>query len=208
MEIKNIFIFCVIAFFGLALLPTSTEACSCAPEHPQTQICNAEFAIIARVLGRYIRYANKQVVYKLQVWKTYKAKDREPQDLKVRRIVTSSMSDSSCGVNLKPGKTYAIAARRSHINICDFVKEYKKLTVVERRGIAMAYKKGCSCEIQPCFTNNCPPMEGTCNWSFMSPCETNYGVCIPSRGTFTPDGKPTKCHWKRSSPYMSCIMAP
>uniref|UniRef100_A0A6B2EFJ2 Putative metalloproteinase inhibitor 3 n=1 Tax=Phlebotomus kandelakii TaxID=1109342 RepID=A0A6B2EFJ2_9DIPT len=208
MDAKTTFIFCIIAFFGLALLPTSTDACSCAAEHTQTKICNAQFSIIARVLGRYIRYTNRQVVYKLQIWRVYKMNGKEPHELKMRRIITSSMDDSMCGVNLKPGRTYAIAARSSHITICDFYKEYKKLTVVERRGMASSYNKGCACNIKPCFTNDCPPMEGTCNWSFMSACDTDYGVCIPSRGTLTPDGNPTKCHWKRSSPYMRCIMAP
>ncbi|XP_055689551.1 tissue inhibitor of metalloproteinase [Lutzomyia longipalpis] len=200
-------IFCFIAVFGVLLLSASTDACSCALEHTQTKICNSEFSIIARVLGRYVRPVNRQIVYKLQILKIYKMKDSEPHPLKIRRIVTSSQ-DSTCMVDLKPGRTYAIAARSTHITLCDFVQEYKKLTVVERRGIASTYSKGCECDIKPCFTNDCPPMEGTCNWSYMSPCETNYGVCTPSRGKLTPDGKPTKCHWKRSSPYMSCIMMP
>uniref|UniRef100_A0A1B0CJ48 Putative metalloproteinase inhibitor 3 n=1 Tax=Lutzomyia longipalpis TaxID=7200 RepID=A0A1B0CJ48_LUTLO len=159
-------IFCFIAVFGVLLLSASTDACSCALEHTQTKICNSEFSVIARVLGRYVRPVNRQIVYKLQILKIYKMKDSEPHPLKIRRIVTSSQ-DSTCMVDLKPGRT-----------------------------------------LSPASQMIAPPMEGTCNWSYMSPCETNYGVCTPSRGKLTPDGKPTKCHWKRSSPYMSCIMMP
>lgn len=46
---------------------------------------------------------------------------------------------------------------------------------------------------------------GTCNWEFFSKCETNYGACVPSRGTMTPEGKPVKCHWRQSPLYTDCI---
>ncbi|XP_059610307.1 tissue inhibitor of metalloproteinase [Phlebotomus argentipes] len=208
MDTKRTVIFCIIAFIGLAMISTPADACSCALEHTQTKICNSEFAIIARVLKRSIPHANGPVVYKLHIYKTYKMNGKEPNKLKMRRILTTPPMSSMCGVDLKPGLTYAIAGRGTQINLCSYVKEYKKMTVVERRGFASSYHKGCSCRIQPCFSNDCPPAEKTCSWSYLSACESDYGVCIPTRGSLTPDGEPTKCHWKRSSPYMSCILAP
>lgn len=56
--------------------------------------------------------------------------------------------DSMCGgLELKVGKLYLIAANTALVGICNYVKEYSKMTIVERRGFAGGYKKGCSCEV-------------------------------------------------------------
>ncbi|GAB0090590.1 Tissue inhibitor of metalloproteinase [Sergentomyia squamirostris] len=213
MNITKIFVFCIIAFFGLVLLPAPTDACSCAAEHPQTKYCNSEYVIYAYLTRRYLRFANNQIGYQFRVEKILKTSGKLIPNVqlspKKRTIVlTTSPSDASCGVHLRPGRSYVIAARSTHIGICDYIKEYKKMTIVERRGVMGIYAKGCSCDIKTCFTNDCPAEEGTCSWSFLSPCETDYGVCIPTRGYNGPGEKPSKCHWKKSSPYLSCILAP
>lgn len=56
--------------------------------------------------------------------------------------------DSMCGIpSLKVGKLYLIAGNSQKINICNYVKEYSEMTIVEKRGFAGAYKKGCACEV-------------------------------------------------------------
>lgn len=47
--------------------------------------------------------------------------------------------------------------------------------------------------------------EGQCNWRPTSKCETDFGVCVPSRGHLTDMGKPVKCHWRNSQPYATCL---
>lgn len=59
--------------------------------------------------------------------------------------------DSMCGVNLTVGKLYLIAGKSSKLSICNYVKEYSKMSIVERRGFAGAYKKGCACEVSSKF---------------------------------------------------------
>lgn len=67
--------------------------------------------------------------------------------LREGRLLTPG-SDSLCGgLNLKVGKLYLIAGNSKHISICNFVKEYSQMTIVERRGFAGGYKKGCACEV-------------------------------------------------------------
>ena len=127
--------------------------------------------------------------------------------LKQGRIMTAPF-DSMCGVEFDIGQLYVIAGRSAHVSICDFVKKYSELSIVEKRGIAGGYKKGCICNINPCFSNNCPSTVGTCTWNFFNECDTNYGVCIPSRGTYDEEGNPSKCHWRRSQPYLSCLNNP
>lgn len=67
--------------------------------------------------------------------------------LREGRLLVPS-TDSMCGgLNLKVGKLYLIAGNSQNINICNYVKEYSQMTIVERRGFAGGYKKGCACEV-------------------------------------------------------------
>lgn len=67
--------------------------------------------------------------------------------LKEGRIITPS-TESMCGIKpFKVGRLYLIAGRDAHIGLCNYVKEYSKMTIVERRGFAGGYKKGCPCKV-------------------------------------------------------------
>lgn len=147
----------------------------------------------------------------------------------------TASSDSMCGVTLKVGKLYLIAGNSQRINICNsYAKEYSQLTIVERRGFAGGYKKGCACQVSerksfikrmhmsnlsnwikktnfsrlfqitPEFMMQHHQEIGVCKWTF-SDCETDFGACVPARGHHTPSGKPIKCHWRNSQPYTTCL---
>lgn len=45
------------------------------------------------------------------------------------------------------GQLYAIAGNSQKVGLCQYIKEYAKMSQVEKRGIAGAYKKGCGCEV-------------------------------------------------------------
>lgn len=62
--------------------------------------------------------------------------------------ISTATSESMCGIKLHPGKLYMIAASAPHLGLCNYVKEYSKMTIVEKRGFAGAYKKGCSCVVR------------------------------------------------------------
>lgn len=67
--------------------------------------------------------------------------------LKDGRIITPS-TESMCGKKLNVGSLYVISGTDNQINMCsNYVKEYSKMTIVERRGFAGGYKKGCLCEV-------------------------------------------------------------
>lgn len=63
------------------------------------------------------------------------------------RKLRSSVHSSMCGRELVPGELYVIAGRTANINLCMFIKEYKQMTIVERRGFAHRYAKGCQCDV-------------------------------------------------------------
>lgn len=64
--------------------------------------------------------------------------------LKEGRIMTAK-SESMCGLTLEIGKIYVIAGKNGPtVNLCNYVKAYKDMTTVERRGFAGLYRKGCN----------------------------------------------------------------
>lgn len=67
--------------------------------------------------------------------------------LREGRLLTPAMDSLCGGLSLKVGKLYLIAGNSQYINICNYVKEYSQMTIVERRGFAGGYKKGCACEV-------------------------------------------------------------
>ncbi|XP_037025642.1 tissue inhibitor of metalloproteinase [Bradysia coprophila] len=198
----------VLCVLFIAYLAGITHACMCQPEHPQTKYCKADYVIIARVLRKSVRRENHHDVYKILIKKSYKMSKNANHSLKDGRIITAS-SESMCGMQLNVGSLYVISGKDNRVDICNnYVKEYSKMTIVERRGFAGGYKKGCLCEINMARWSPYQHQRlGTCNWELFSKCETNYGACVPSRGTMTPEGKPVKCHWRQSPLYTDCIDA-
>lgn len=191
--------------FVVTILLQSADACSCLPQHPQTAFCDSEYVIVAQVL-RQTASKNHLDAYKIAIKKEYKMSEEARQLLRNGKLYTASMS-SLCGVQLEPNKLYAIAANTDHVGLCDFIRPYSDLTIVEKRGLAGIYRKGCRCQIRPCFMDKCDLRAGGCNWSPFSArgdCETSYGSCVPAGRTHE-DGTPIKCHWRRSPRYGQCM---
>lgn len=69
--------------------------------------------------------------------------DRAREYLKEGRITTAANS-AACGIEFKVGQLYVITGRSSNVNLCDYVREYKSMTIIERRGFGSGYKLGCN----------------------------------------------------------------
>lgn len=61
--------------------------------------------------------------------------------------VKTASNSAACGIDLQVGKIYVISGNSQHIGICNYVKEYSKLTSVEKKGLAAGYKHGCHCRV-------------------------------------------------------------
>uniref|UniRef100_A0A182XXI3 Uncharacterized protein n=1 Tax=Anopheles stephensi TaxID=30069 RepID=A0A182XXI3_ANOST len=100
---------------------------------------------------------------------------------------------------------YKIAIKKEYkVGLCDFVRPYSELSIVEKRGLAGIYRKGCKCKIDVCTRPKCTQKVGSCSWSPYSTCETSNSSCVPT-GIVNEDGTPIKCHWRRSLRYMQCL---
>lgn len=192
----------LLVMLGIILQLTTTEACSCLPEHAQTAYCEADYVIVAQILRKSKVKHNGNNVYKIVIKKEYKMNPRAQKLLKPGKLITPAM-DSMCGLQLEINQLYAIAAQDIHVGLCSFVRKYSDLTIVEKRGLAGIYRKGCPCKIKPCFSSNCNVNIGSCNWTPWESCEADYGSCIPARGNFL-NGSPAKCHWRRTPMYQKC----
>lgn len=192
----------LLVMFGIILQLRTTEACSCQPEHAQSAYCDAEYVIVAQVLRKSNRKHNGNNVYKIEIKKEYKMSERAQKLLKQGKLITPP-HDSLCGLQLEINQLYAIAAQDIHVGLCNFVRKYSDLTIVEKRGLAGIYRKGCPCKIKPCYSGTCNVSIGACNWVPWSRCESEYGSCVPTRGELL-DGTPSKCHWRRSPLYQKC----
>ncbi|EAU75995.2 AGAP003319-PA [Anopheles gambiae str. PEST] len=197
----------VLTIIGLAMvmLPTA-ETCSCLPQHPQTAFCDSQYVIVAQVLRKTASKNEAMDAYKIAIKKEYKMSDEARQLLNHGKLYTSTM-DSACGIKLKPSTLYAIAANSEQVGLCDFIRPYDELSLVEKRGLAGVYRKGCKCKINHCWDDKCHQRLGSCNWTPFAPkgiCETSYGSCVPA-GVTKKNGAPIKCHWRRSPRFGQCV---
>ncbi|XP_037946755.1 tissue inhibitor of metalloproteinase [Teleopsis dalmanni] len=200
----------ILALLAILVIQSNpADACSCMPSHPQTHFCTADYVVVLRVLRKSHRLVANSVAYKVEIKKSYKMNSAAHKMLKHGRIITPD-SDAGCGINLEVGKLYVIAGRAPYLNLCSYVKEYLKMSVIERRGFSGVYRKGCKCEIKPCFGNQClQQREGPdfCRWSPFAKCETDFSACMPTSYR-TPEGVIAKCHWRRTPAYKECMADP
>ncbi|XP_058056543.1 tissue inhibitor of metalloproteinase [Anopheles bellator] len=189
----------------MALLPP-VEACSCLLQHPQTAFCESDYVIVAQVVRKTVS-KTKMDAYKIAIKKEYKMSDAAREGLRHGKLYTAP-TEPQCGIRLEPNKVYVIAANTPTVGLCNFVRPYSELTIVEKRGLAGVYRKGCGCNIQLCFNMQlCRVKPKTCNWSPFTPkgeCERSYGSCVPA-GRAQENGFPTKCHWRRSPRFGDCV---
>lgn len=90
-----------------------------------------------------VDFTNKTIQF---IYILFQMSNETNQLLRDGRLITPPQ-DSLCGISLKVGKLYLISASNSRITLCDYIKEYSKMTIVERRGFAGGYKKGCPCDV-------------------------------------------------------------
>lgn len=164
---------------SLLCVVTVNEACKCAVVHPQTNFCNADFAIRAIVLSK--SQSNSSRVYTVKILKTFKGtKEITPiiasqvkgtakrkNKTKVAHVTNSVV----CGVSLDQSKTYLLLGyideQQLRIDSCQWHALWTSITAQQRRGLKKLYGQNCACRIEKyCFkrpTETCDDMIDGCD---------------------------------------------
>ncbi|XP_061195510.1 metalloproteinase inhibitor 1-like [Saccostrea echinata] len=103
----NVALFCVylvISVFGIS------EACKCAVRHPQTIICQSDYAIKAQILYES-PVSSWYKRYRVKVLQNFKSGYAPPIPNSEVWIKTAS-SSAACGVTFQKKTTYVIAGSR------------------------------------------------------------------------------------------------
>lgn len=143
--------------------------------------------------------------------------DRARDLLRDGKLVTAADS-SMCGQPLTLGKLYMIAGRSARVSLCSYAQPYGRMSLVERRGFAGGYRKGCECDVQMQMWSEsgaddgmnglvAASQPGQCEWDTQNRCQTRLGACVPSRGAFNATTRPA-CHWRSSEEYNMCLNEP
>ncbi|XP_022296385.2 metalloproteinase inhibitor 3-like [Crassostrea virginica] len=151
-------------FVVLASVYTYTEACTCLPQHPQQQFCNADFVIKAKILKRKQTNADifSNVIYTVKILQDYKNHKGQYKQ-RTQNIYTASNS-AACGSFFEIGKEYIITGSirdgRWSTNLCRWNPQVSLLSSYQKDALRFGfYKKNCKCEIKECFGNTCPPAD-------------------------------------------------
>ncbi|KAJ6652985.1 hypothetical protein lerEdw1_010254 [Lerista edwardsae] len=178
----------------LTLLGDPTEACSCAPTHPQTAYCNADVVIRAKFVGDSMEFPWKR--FEIKTAKVYKGSEA----LQELRFLYTSTVGHLCGYEKEPrqGEDYVIAGKqyinRTIINLCSFIQPWAELSPEQRRGLSLDYSKGCSCtvSIKPCYSTPCSiKSDSLCLWDQnLNGIQAKTLACLPKSGI------PHACSWQ------------
>ncbi|XP_042309215.1 metalloproteinase inhibitor 1 [Sceloporus undulatus] len=167
--------FLTASFLLFALLGDPTEACSCAPRHPQSVFCYADVVI----RGKFVAVSQESVNisagepvwwirYEIKTIKVYKA----PEEMQDVHFLHTPAMESICGYEHKglKGEEYVIAGMlegdRVMISACSFIQPWAQLTLAQKRGLSSDYSKGCNCTIVPCTSMPCSvTSDNQCLWT-------------------------------------------
>ncbi|CAB3221480.1 unnamed protein product [Arctia plantaginis] len=175
-----------------------TDACSCAPAHPQTHFCSSDFVIVGRVQKTF-RGKDFYDSYKVKIRSKYKATPKAEVALKSGRLLTPSQ-ESLCGVKLQPRETYVITGRvvhlEAHVHLCGYISRWRDVTPRQRKGFRLLYKQGCTCKVHT--TRRRTKSQNTCVSGF-NECYERHGICLHDREQ--------RCRWTRAPALTRCLQA-
>ncbi|XP_030061432.1 metalloproteinase inhibitor 4 [Microcaecilia unicolor] len=164
-----------VARFGALLVPglllfltlriqELVEACSCAPAHPQQQICDAAVVIRAKISSEKVISAAdpfnsvKIIQYEIKQIKMFKGFEK----IKDVQYVYTPFDSSLCGVKLEANnkKHYLLTGQIStdgkvHVHLCNYIESWDDLSPSQKRSLNQRYQMGCDCKITTCYTVPC-----------------------------------------------------
>lgn len=168
---------CGLAAVALLLLAqgTPSEACSCAPQHPQSAFCHSQVVVRGRIVGiEKMRRENSTdeepsfLRLQIKVSKVFKGFDLKPE----LEYLYTPIHESLCGYSHPSNNKSEEFLFSGHIvndmvmiSVCGFNSPISKLTPSQKRGLTHIYKTGCGCEIVPCNGPCAVTKSNQCLWT-------------------------------------------
>lgn len=188
--------FTVLLVCVLLSVSVISEACKCLVRHPQTNFCQADYVIKAKVLSEE-NVDSLEKRYKVKVLENYKSGYTSP--VKYSQVwVYTTTSSASCGVQLDNGKTYIITGpkrgNKLTANTCSWNVEVSALTSFQRNALRNGYyKNNCECKILECPHNQCEQGNGCLAPYDNSFCFYQNAACKLSSYSRTCEWTPNTC---------------
>lgn len=151
----------LLCIFGIASLCTISKACRCAPRHPQTNFCEADYAIKADILSeeKIGPFGGRR--YRVKVLENYKNGYAKPFKFSEVWIYSTDV----CRVTLDTRSTYIITGAIRNNNFtassCSWNVKTSALTTYQSNALSNSvYRNNCNCKIKECQQNDCKQGEG------------------------------------------------
>ncbi|XP_053074912.1 metalloproteinase inhibitor 4 isoform X1 [Acinonyx jubatus] len=142
----------------LALLrpPGMSEACSCAPAHPQQHVCHSALAIRAKISSEKVVPASadptdtqKMIRYEIKQIKMFKGFEK----VKDVQYIYTPFDSSLCGVKLEANsqKQYLLTGQilsdgKVFIHLCNYIEPWENLSFLQRESLNHHYHLNCGCQ--------------------------------------------------------------
>ncbi|KAM4652682.1 metalloproteinase inhibitor 4 [Discoglossus pictus] len=187
------------------------DACSCAPAHPQEQICDAAIVIRAKISSEKVISSMssdplntvKMIQYEIKLIKMFKGFEK----IKDIQFVYTPLDSSLCGVKLEANnkKQYLLTGQISadnkvYIQLCNLIEPWDDLSFSQKKSLNQRFQMGCECKITTCYTVPCSVhAQNECLWTDWLIERKLYGqqakhyACIKRS-----DGS---CSWYRGGPH-------
>ncbi|XP_062587670.1 metalloproteinase inhibitor 3-like [Saccostrea cucullata] len=175
MDVSLFCVYLVICLFGIS------EACKCAVRHPQTIICQSDFAIKAKILfeepidSMYTRY-------RVEVLQNFKSGYAPP--MRNSRVwIKTATSSAACGVRFQKKSTYVIAGYKDsdgtlRASSCSLNRNIHDMTPFQLSALDnMDYQNNCNCKIRECPHNVCEGGQGCLAPYNKSDCYHRTALC-------------------------------
>ncbi|XP_061741203.1 metalloproteinase inhibitor 2-like isoform X1 [Nerophis ophidion] len=155
-------------------LQEGAQACTCPYDHPQTQFCQSDVAIKAKVVSEAAGEFEYDVTYEIKLTKILKGPIRHYD------TICTASSSAACGVTLEKGVEYFVTGQLKsdgslRVSSCNYVVPWKSShdTLVEH------FMMGCDCKITRCSSVPCgigSPTE--CLWTNTFEGQDKQSACI------------------------------
>ncbi|XP_048777260.1 metalloproteinase inhibitor 1-like isoform X2 [Ostrea edulis] len=178
--------------------------CTCQSKHPQTTICQSEWAFLGTMQGsQNFTGDNGKVQHKYEIYIHKVIKDIKStlKNKAITVVITPSLLDD-CAVHLQKDVKAVFTGsfdgfNAPTMNKCDWHEEYSKVPRCQRRNLFRKfYEANCGCTV--CQPGECPT-DATphCVWRTDGSCEHKHSHCAMYPGC-------NKCSWRRCVSFYEC----